>query len=60
MNAPVRFADPAQPRHDWTREEIAALAGLLGGTLAATSHVAKANTRAAVNEACEPVSRLSR
>ena len=25
MNAPVRFADPAQPRHDWTREEIEAL-----------------------------------
>ncbi|MFO1012838.1 MAG: biotin synthase BioB [Caulobacteraceae bacterium] len=25
MNAPVKIADPAQPRHDWTREEIAAL-----------------------------------
>ena len=25
MNAPVRFADPAQPRHDWTREEIETL-----------------------------------
>ena len=25
MNAPVRFADPALPRHDWTREEIEAL-----------------------------------
>lgn len=25
MNAPVKIADPVQPRHDWTREEIAAL-----------------------------------
>ncbi|HYG28058.1 MAG TPA: biotin synthase BioB [Caulobacteraceae bacterium] len=25
MNAPVRIADPALPRHDWTREEIEAL-----------------------------------
>ncbi|HEX6860862.1 MAG TPA: biotin synthase BioB [Caulobacteraceae bacterium] len=25
MNAPVRIADPAEPRHDWTREEIEAL-----------------------------------
>jgi biotin synthase len=25
MNAPVRFADPALPRHDWTRTEIEAL-----------------------------------
>lgn len=25
MNAPVRFADPALPRHDWTRDEIEAL-----------------------------------
>ncbi len=28
MNAPVRFADPALPRHDWTREEIEALFAL--------------------------------
>jgi biotin synthase len=28
MNAPVRFADPAQPRHDWTRDEVEALFGL--------------------------------
>jgi biotin synthase len=25
MNAPVRVADPAQPRHDWTLEEVEAL-----------------------------------
>ncbi|NBB16126.1 biotin synthase BioB [Caulobacter sp. SLTY] len=25
MNAPVQFADPALPRHDWTRDEIEAL-----------------------------------
>src|SRR6201994_3833049 len=25
MNAPARFADPAQPRHDWTLEEGEAL-----------------------------------
>jgi biotin synthase len=25
MNAPTRFADPAQPRHDWTLEEVEAL-----------------------------------
>ncbi len=25
MNAPARFADPAQPRHDWTLDEIEAL-----------------------------------
>jgi hypothetical protein len=34
------------------------LAGLLGGTLAATSHVAKASTRAAVNTSPEPFSNL--
>ena len=28
MNAPIRFADPAQPRHDWTRDEIEALFAL--------------------------------
>jgi len=28
MNAPVRFADPALPRHDWTREEVEALFSL--------------------------------
>jgi biotin synthase len=25
MNAPVRIADPAQPRHDWTLEDVEAL-----------------------------------
>ncbi|MGE5566413.1 MAG: biotin synthase BioB [Parcubacteria group bacterium] len=25
MNAPVRIADPAEPRHDWTLEEVEAL-----------------------------------
>ena len=25
MNAPARFADPAQPRHDWTLGEVEAL-----------------------------------
>lgn len=25
MNAPARFADPALPRHDWTRDEIEVL-----------------------------------
>ena len=25
MNAPVRIADPAQPRHDWTLDEVEAL-----------------------------------
>lgn len=36
----------------------AVLAALLGGTLAATSHVAKASTRAAVNTSPEPFSNL--
>ncbi|MDH4050578.1 MAG: DUF4126 domain-containing protein [Rubrivivax sp.] len=34
------------------------LAGLMGGTLAATSHVAKASTRAAVNTSPEPFSNI--
>ena len=34
-------------------------AGLLGGTLAATSHVAKATTRAALNASPEPFSNLA-
>ena len=25
MNAPVSIADPAQPRHDWTLDEVEAL-----------------------------------
>ncbi len=36
----------------------AVLAGLMGGTLAATSHVAKASTRAAVNTSPEPFSNI--
>ncbi len=36
----------------------AAVAGLLGGTLAATSHVAKATTRVAANTSPEPVSNI--
>lgn len=36
----------------------AVIAGLLGGTLAATSHVAKASTRAAVNTSPEPFSNI--
>jgi hypothetical protein len=34
------------------------LAGLMGGTLAATSHVAKSSTRAAVNTSPEPFSNI--
>lgn len=37
----------------------ATVAGLLGGTLAATSHVAKATTRAAINTSPEPFSNLA-
>ena len=36
----------------------ATIAALLGGTLAATSHVAKATTRAAVNTSPEPFSNI--
>ena len=37
----------------------ATIAGLAGGTLAATSHVAKATTRAAINTSPEPFSNLA-
>ncbi len=37
----------------------ATVAGLLGGTLAATSHLAKASTRAAVNTSPEPFSNIA-
>jgi len=40
-------------------ESWSVVAGLLGGTLAATSHVAKATTRAAVNTSPEPFSNLA-
>jgi len=36
----------------------ALIAGLMGGTLAATSHIAKATTRAAVNTSPEPFSNI--
>ena len=39
--------------------EWAVIAGLMGGTLAATSHVAKASTRAAANTSPEPFSNLA-
>jgi hypothetical protein len=38
--------------------QMALIAGLMGGTLAATSHVAKASTRAAVNTSPEPFSNI--
>lgn len=38
--------------------QMALLAGLMGGTLAATSHLAKAGTRAAVNTSPEPFSNI--
>ena len=38
---------------------MAAVAALMGGTLAATSHVAKATTRAAVNTSPEPFSNIA-
>ncbi len=38
--------------------QMALLAGLMGGTLAATSHLAKASTRAAVNTSPEPFSNI--
>ncbi|MCB1982802.1 MAG: DUF4126 domain-containing protein, partial [Rhodoferax sp.] len=38
--------------------QMALVAGLMGGTLAATSHAAKASTRAAVNTSPEPFSNI--
>ena len=40
------------------QQSWAIVAGLLGGTLAATAHVAKATTRAAVNTSPEPFSNI--
>ena len=40
-------------------ESWAVIAGLLGGTLAATAHAAKATTRAAVNTSPEPFSNIA-
>ena len=39
--------------------QVTLLAALMGGTLAATSHVAKASTRAAVNTSPEPLSNIT-
>jgi hypothetical protein len=39
--------------------QMALIAGLLGGSLAATAHVAKASTRAAVNTSPEPFSNIA-
>jgi len=41
------------------QQSWAIVAGLLGGTLAATSHAAKATTRAAVNTSPEPFSNIA-
>ncbi|MED5618247.1 DUF4126 domain-containing protein [Ideonella sp. BN130291] len=43
----------------WDHATAATVAGLLGGTLAATAHVAKASTRAAVNTSPEPFSNIA-
>ncbi|CAN5282020.1 DUF4126 domain-containing protein [soil metagenome] len=39
--------------------EVAAIAGLLGGTLAAGSHIAKTGTRALINTSPEPFSNIA-
>ena len=39
--------------------EVAAIAGLLGGTLAAGTHVAKTGTRALINTSPEPFSNIA-
>jgi hypothetical protein len=39
--------------------EVASVAGLLGGTLAAGSHIAKAGTRALINTSPEPFSNIA-
>lgn len=43
----------------WDHAEAATIAGLLGGTLAATAHAAKASTRAMVNTSPEPFSNVA-
>jgi predicted ferric reductase len=43
----------------WDHATAATIAALLGGTLAATAHTAKASTRAAVNTSPEPFSNLA-
>jgi hypothetical protein len=42
----------------WDHATVATIAALLGGTLAATAHTAKASTRAAVNTSPEPFSNV--
>jgi len=48
----VGAADPLGP-------EVATIAGLLGGTLAAGSHIAKTGTRALINTSPEPFSNIA-
>ena len=43
----------------WDQTEAATIAALLGGTLAATAHTAKASTRAMVNTSPEPFSNVA-
>jgi hypothetical protein len=43
----------------WDHATAASVAAVLGGTLAATAHVAKASTRAAVNASPEPFSNIA-
>jgi hypothetical protein len=43
----------------WDHATAATVAALLGGTLAATAHAAKASTRAAVNASPEPFSNIA-
>jgi len=43
----------------WDHATAATVAALLGGTLAATAHAAKASTRAAVNTSPEPFSNIA-
>ena len=44
---------------DQLSPEVAVIAGLLGGTLAAGSHVAKTGTRALINTSPEPFSNIA-
>jgi hypothetical protein len=52
-------AAPAAAVFGWDHATAATVAALLGGTLAATAHTAKASTRAAVNTSPEPFSNLA-
>ena len=64
-DARAHAASASPPARRWrpassaaTRPTWAAVAALLGGTLAATAHTAKATTRAAVNTSPEPFSNI--